>query len=164
MKNNIKLIMLIIIFATFALHLSASKLPSFTVETLNAGTLRSEALLEKGPLFIEFWNVSCQPCLRFLPHVSRFAEEFPGITFLAISTDSPRNRSRVQQIIRSNNYQFITGLDPSGDLARTFKVSSVPRTIIADKDGNIVYDGTGYSSGDESKYEEILNKLVGKTR
>ena len=43
-----------------------------------------------------------------------------------------------------------------------FNVSSIPYTIVIDKEGKIAYTHTGYSPGDEDELAEILEDLSGK--
>ena len=82
------------------------------------------------------------------------------MNFFAVSIDSPRNKDRVLRLVRSQKYEFTTGFDSTKDLQKIFNVTTVPRTIIIDKSGNIVYDHTGYNSGDEKEIEEKIIKVL----
>lgn len=143
--------------------LTGSALPSFNIETIQGDILRSDDLLEKGIIYLDFWSTSCQPCLRLLPHISNLVEKYPDVSFIAVSIDSPRNKNNVLRLVRSQKFEFITGFDANKSLQKLFNVTSIPRSIIIDKSGKIVYDHTGFNSGDEKKIEdEIIKALKGE--
>ena len=158
----LKRTVILIIIATFVAIIGDSTAPAFTIETIQNETLRSEALLEKGPIFIEFWATWCNPCVRFLPHVDQFSRNHPEMTFIAVSIDRPRDRDKVLRHARSNRFNFVTGFDGSRDLQRLFNVTSVPRTIMINQAGEIVYDNSGYNSGDEVGLEAKIKEILGK--
>ena len=155
---------LVSLLVTVVAIVFASQAPSFTFETIQGETIRSDALLEKGPIFLNFWSTSCVPCKNKLPHVSSFAEKYPDMSFLAISTDSPRHRDAVVRLVRSNRYNFTTSIDANRSLQRMFNVSTIPRSVIIDQEGQIVYDSTGYIAGDEEKIEAEIKAVLGVTQ
>jgi len=148
------------VMVAFVTILFSSQAPAFTIETIQGETLRSEDLLAQGPIYIDFWATSCQPCLRKLPFVSGFVSKYPEMTFIAVSTDSPRLRDNVVRQVRSSRYQFTTGFDANRNLQRLFNVSEIPRTIIINQDGQIVYDNTGYNAGDEVGLEDVIISVL----
>jgi len=142
------------------LVLYAQKAPSFTIELLDGTKLKSENLLEKGPIFIDFWATWCQPCLRSMPKWSDLAEKYPDIQFFGISIDKPRDKAKVVAQVKSAKYAFEVGFDPNKELAGLFNVGdAVPQLFIISQSGEIVFDKKGYTNGDEQKVEEALKKL-----
>ena len=156
----IKKLIIIAIITLVIATLMGNIAPSFIIEDIHGNELRSAVLLERGPIFLDFWHVGCRPCLAFLPHFSRFAEEYSEMTFIAISTDPPRTRDRALSHVRSNRFRFITAFDSNRELTRLFNVTNVPHKVIIGQDGVIVYLSTGYSAGDETKIEEIIREIL----
>ena len=152
--------LLLLILATFAVVLLSNQAPAFTVETIQGDRIRSEDLLAKGPIFLEFWATSCEPCLKALPFISEFATKYPEMSFVAVSTDSPRNKDNVMRRVRSSRFAFTTGFDGNRTLQSLFNVSVIPRTLIITQSGQIVYDSTGYNPGDEVELEENILKVL----
>ena len=139
----------------------AQTAPSFTIEMLDGSRVRSDTLLENGPLFIDFWATWCQPCLRAMPIWSDFAEKYPGMNFYAVSIDKPRDKSKVTNQVRTAKYAFEIGFDPNKDVASLFNVGEeVPHLFIISQSGEIVFEKKGYSNGDEVKVEEAIKKLL----
>ena len=152
---------IILVLFTITTMILVSQAPAFTVETIQGETIRSEALLEKGPIYLDFWSTSCVPCKSKQPFISEFVTKYPDMTFLAVSTDGPRHRDAVVRHVRSNRYSFITGLDSNRNLQRMFNVSSIPRSLIINQNGEIVYDNTGFQAGDEVKIEAEIRAVLG---
>ena len=156
----------IIILASFLFFIAmiyAQTAPSFTIELLDGTKVRSETLLEKGPIFLDFWATWCQPCLRSMPKWSEFAEKYPEMQFYAISIDRPRDKPKVINQIRTAKYAFEVGFDPNKEIAGLFNVGdAVPQLFIISQSGEIVFDKKGYTNGDEIKVEEVILGLLGK--
>ena len=158
--SGIRYYLLLLILVMSMTTLFSAQAPSFVIETMTGERIRSETLLEKGPIFLEFWNIGCRPCLLFLPHVSEFVGKYPEMTFVAVNTDGPRHVNNATSRVRSSRWAFITALDGTRDLQRLFNVTSNPHTIIINQAGEIVYNGTGFNAGDEAKFEEIIVNIL----
>jgi len=164
MKTMLKKVMLLLAITVIGLStLIAATAPNFTVETFDGKVIRSTTLLEKGPIFLDFWSTGCQPCLKALPHINDIAKQFPNLNVVVVSTDPPRLKDKSQRYIKSNKFDFITGYDGNKGLQRMFNVSSIPRTFIIDSSGEIVYDHASYNPGDEAEYIEHINALFEET-
>jgi len=155
-----KIIMILLMTALVAL-LTAATAPSFTVETFDGKIVRSAALLEKGPILLDFWSTSCQPCLKALPHIENITKQFPDLNVVVVGTDPPRLKDKAQRYIKGQKYSFIQGYDGNRELQKIFNVSAIPRTIIINTDGEIVFDHASYNPGDEAEYIAQINKLFG---
>jgi len=155
-----KKILLSLLIALFAVaSLIAATAPSFTVETFDGKMVRSASLLEKGPILLDFWSTSCQPCLKALPKIDEITQQFPNLSVIVVSTDPPRIKDKAQRYLKGQKFGFIQGYDGNKDLQKMFNVSAIPRTLIIDTNGEIVYDHASYSPGDEEEYISQINKL-----
>jgi len=160
MKNISKKILLSLLVAVFAVAiLSAATAPSFSVETFDGKVVRSSALLEKGPIFLDFWSTSCQPCLKALPQIEEITKQFPNLNVIVVSTDPPRVKDKAQRYVKAQKFSFVTGYDGNRDLQKMFNVSAIPRTLIIDTNGEIVFDHASYNPGDEAEYIAQITKL-----
>ena len=68
--------------------------------------------------------------------------------------------SRVGSLIKSKGNTFEVLLDPSQKVARQFHVTSVPRTVLVDQDGNIAYAVTGYRPKNHLELDAAVAKLL----
>jgi cytochrome c biogenesis protein CcmG, thiol:disulfide interchange protein DsbE len=111
-------------------------------------------------VIIDFWATWCVPCKNALPKLDELHKKYDNVNVLAISTDKPRDKNKASSHIKSNHFQFTTLFDPSKVVQKQFNVTNIPRTIILDSDGTIIYDHTGYQRGDEKHYEEVIIKWL----
>ncbi len=108
-----------------------------------------------------FWATWCLPCQKEFPEIEKIRAKFPDkeIKIFAISKDSPRSMAKVKSFIRKYNYDFIWLMDSDGAVSSNFMVDAIPHSLLADKNGAVVYSHTGYRKGDELELEKELSKL-----
>lgn len=109
-----------------------------------------------------FWATWCLPCQKEFPEIHNLRAKYPDkkITIFAISKDSPRSMAKVKSFIRKHDYDFIWLMDSDGAVSSNFMVDAIPHSLLADKDGTVVYSHTGYRKGDELDMEKELVKLL----
>jgi thiol-disulfide isomerase/thioredoxin len=95
-------------------------LPNLSVKLLDGKQVRLSALLEEGPLLVDFWATWCAPCKKEMIFLEEFHQKYNeyGFRVLAISTDSPKSMSKVKSYIRAKKYTFMVGLDPNQEIAK----------------------------------------------
>lgn len=157
-------ILIILLMLIFCSNLFAIKrLPNFSLEDIDGNKVKSSALLGKGPIILDFWATFCGPCMKELPELNNLQMKYDTlITVVCISVDKPKSLSSAKAIVKSKKFSFTTLFDCNKEVQNLFNIKSIPRTIIFDKDGNMVYDHTGYMKGNEVNLEEQLIKLLNK--
>jgi len=86
---------------------------------------------------VDFWATWCRPCVALLPHTAQLAKEYKGrpVQFLGVSLDN--ERERLEEFLARNQYVTWPNIfdGPSGPIAETWKVSSIPRLVVIDHEG-----------------------------
>ena len=132
--------------------------PQFALPNLEGKEIALAERLKEGPVIVDFWATWCKPCIKAFPDLQEIFDNYEdcGLSVFAISIDGPRSTSRVGALIKSKGNTFEVLLDPAQKVAKKFHVTSVPRTVLIDTDGSIVWAVTGYRP---SNHEE-LSKAV----
>ena len=67
-----------------------------------------EDFYSAGPILINFWTLSCEPCKKEMKHLSKINEKYSktGFQVLSINMDSPRTMKKVKQFVNSQKYSF----------------------------------------------------------
>ena len=70
-----------------------------------------------------------------------------------------KREKKVEDFINKNNYSFKVLLDSDGKVSDNYKVISIPRILVINKEGIVVKDITGYSSESEKILKEEIEKI-----
>ncbi len=157
MKN----IFVTILILVLAIQLTAAeKTGDFKLENIDGKQVKLSDFQKEGLVILDFWATWCVPCKNGLPKINELHEKYDNVNVLAINVDKPRKKSNAISHVKSNRFKFHTLFDPKKVVQKQFNVTNIPRTLIIDQDGTIIYDHTGYQRGDEKHYEEVIVKWL----
>src|SRR6202035_4228481 len=73
--------------------------PGFTLKSLDGKELALGKLLEKGPVVVAFFKISCPVCQFTLPYLQRLAERYAGdsVSVIAVSQDDARGTKEINR-------------------------------------------------------------------
>jgi len=108
-------------------------------------------------VLINFWATWCAPCIAEMPSLEKLHNDYKDkIIFLFVSNE---DKEKVFKFIDKNKYSFNV-YKPLTQYPETFNVSSIPRTFLIDKNGNIVIDKTGASNWNSDKVRTVIDQLI----
>ncbi len=107
----------------------------------------------KGKIVLmDFWYLSCPPCLKLLPDIIKLHSEFPDIVFLGINTvDKPE---KISKFIKKRDLKYKIIRDKK--LTKKYKISSYPTVLIFNKSGKVIKRIEGYSENTYSIIKQVL--------
>lgn len=105
-----------------------------------SGQIRTLADFSGKKTVLHFWATWCAPCVRELPQLVEVAKKHQDIHFILVSYDKEERgalpRDRIQSFMkRMNIVSMPTYWEKEGVLARTFRISNLPATIVLDENG-----------------------------
>lgn len=98
-------------------------------------------LKDKKALMIDFWASWCGPCMSAMPRLMAEAKSMApkGVVVLGMNTEDAATAEGIRQ---EKGIDFPWLVEPSGrPLSQLLKVDSIPRMVIVDPQGKIVYNG-----------------------
>jgi thiol-disulfide isomerase/thioredoxin len=116
---------------------------NFTLAALDGGKLDLKSLRGKVVIF-DFWATWCVPCRAQHPLYEELKKRFherDDVVFLSIDTDE--DHTLVAPFLESQHWSSNVYLD--NGLVRLLTVSSIPTTIIADKQGRVASRMNGFN-------------------
>ena len=143
--------------------IAQKQVPDVTVKTLKKEEVSIlDAIAEKEYTVLSFWATWCSPCKRELNTIAENYEDWQkdyNMQLIAVTIDDQRMLSKVPGIVSTNWWDYLVLADENSALRNGLNVTSIPRTMLVDKEGNILYDHNGYKPGDEIELEEKLKAL-----
>jgi len=143
---------------------SQNSIPSINLKSIDGKTVNSSTFSNDGkPFVINFWATWCKPCVRELTNI---ADVYPdwveetGVKVIAISIDDARSMSRVSPFVNSKGWEYEVYVDPNSEFKRAMNVPNVPHTFLLNGKGEVVYQHTSYTDGDEEELYEMIKKLA----
>ena len=130
--------------------------PGFNLKSLDGKEYELGQLLERGPVVVAFFKISCPVCQFTLPYLQRIAERYSGdsATVIAVSQDDARG---TKEFNREYGVTFPTLLDEPGyPVSNAYGLSMVPTIFLIEPDGKVKVSCMGFDKGD---LEQIAAEL-----
>jgi len=131
---------------------------------LNSPPLTTEGLRGKVVL-VQFWTYSCINCLRTLPYVTKWHEQYKDKGLVVIGVHTPefafeRERANVETAIKRLGITYPVAQDNQYRTWRAFGNQYWPAEYLIDKSGAIV--ATQFGEGGYQQMESAIARLVGQ--
>ncbi len=136
-----------------------NRAPDFDLETTD-GRIISLSELRGKMVMLNFWALTCQPCLEELPYIQDVKDQWSGNEELVILTVNYKNDEQsVQEFVNIEQYTFNVLLDTTGAIGTQYGVNVlIPKTYFLDTSGVIQYKKEG-SFSNKTEITNILDSL-----
>lgn len=110
--------------------------PALSVPQLGGGEVDLRNLAGR-PIWVNFMQTTCPPCVDEFPLMSGFAARYASTGLVVIAIDVREDEGTVASFVQSLSAQFPVGLDSDGLAAQTWGAVALPIHFWIDKDGVI---------------------------
>jgi peroxiredoxin len=137
---------------------AGTRAPGFTLPTAQGKQVSLDEALQKGPVVLAFFKVSCPVCQYAFPLLERVYQANQGtdVTVLGISQNKLRD---TQAFLREYGVTFPVALDDTAKypVSNAYGLTNVPTLFYIAPDGEIEISSVGWS---KTNIEEINRKLA----
>lgn len=121
---------------------SSAALASFTAGTLDGGSFTQDDIAAKDVTALNFWALSCGPCIAEMPDLAEFAEALPdNVQLVTVCLDGGGSEESVKEVLEQAGFQGVTLISGDGDLAALAgSLMYTPTTVFVDSEGRLVGD------------------------
>jgi len=124
---------------------NGDQVPNFSVISLDGKNISISELKGKVVL-INFFATWCGPCMKELPEVeSQLWPKFKNENFAMISIGREHTKEQLEAFNQKKGFTFPIAPDPKREVYAKFASQYIPRNFIVDKEGEIVWQGVGFS-------------------
>ena len=131
----------------------------FEVSTLGGGSF-SLAKHRGKVVFLNFWATWCKPCIEEMPAIERLGRRFANDPFVVLAVSRDPNSGRVGPFLAEHRVTLPVGLDPTGDLAKSFGVRVLPTTVIIDRNGYVAAIAFGPRAWDGKASIALIEAMI----
>jgi len=110
-------------------------------------------------IVINFWATWCPPCIAEMPSLDKLSQHYEAndnVVFLFVSNE---DIAVIDDFITNKAYSF-NAYQPLTYNPKAFNVSSIPRTLIISKQGEIVIDNSGAADWNSDRVKATINELL----
>jgi len=137
---------------------AGARAPNFDLPTVDGQRASLKEALQKGPVVLAFFKVSCPVCQYAFPFIERLSRANHGanVTVIGISQD---DRKYTQKFMREYGVTFPVALDDPAQyiISNAYGLTNVPTIFYIAPDGEIEISSIGWSKAD---LEAINQKLA----
>jgi thiol-disulfide isomerase/thioredoxin len=153
---------LVLLIALFIYYSTNTVIPSFRLKDLDNQYKNFDSVKGMNLTVIDFWSTCCKPCLSSIPKMIKLSEEFKdkGVNFVGISTDSPRNLSKVKPLVNSYGIKYPILLDTNNEFMMEANITAMPTILIINNKREILYFHEGFKAGDELFIKDEIEKQL----
>jgi cytochrome c biogenesis protein CcmG, thiol:disulfide interchange protein DsbE len=136
-----------------------SKAPDFTLKDINGKTVSLSTFTGKVVL-LNFFATWCPPCRAEMPSFNKLSRALKqrGLEVVAISSD--RSIDDLKDFLEKNKIDFPVLFDADRNVAKQYRVFSMPTTFLINKNGTIVEKFYGEYDWTEPETKGKIEKLL----
>jgi peroxiredoxin len=125
---------------------AGAKAPGFTLTDISGKKHTLGEILERGPVLLALYKISCPTCQLTMPYLDRIVAG--SLQVIGISQDDERGTQRFR---KTYSLTMPTLLDREGDgyqVSNAFGITHVPSLFLVETDGTISLATTGFVKRD----------------
>jgi peroxiredoxin len=135
--------------------------PSFKCKTIDGKSFDTDKLRGKI-VMINFFATWCPPCNLELPVLqSGIWDKYKNNTsFVLIIIGREHSEKEVADFVKSKNFTMPFAADPDRSIYKLFATQYIPRNVIIDRDGKIIYQNRSYTKEEFEGIEKLIEEKL----
>ena len=133
--------------------------PDFTLPSSAGSNLRLRE--QRGQVvMLNFWATWCGPCRREMPELNRIYGKYRPAGFLLMGVNVDEDPANARGVAGKLGVQFPVLFDTHQLVSRLYDLSTMPSSVLIDRDGRVRHVYLGYKDGYERTYEQQIAELL----
>ena len=133
--------------------------PDFTLKSMNGPNLRLAE--QRGRVvMVNFWATWCGPCRQEMPQLDKLYQRYRSSGFVLLGVNVDDDVRKAGDVAAKLGVTFPVLLDTDKAVSKLYDLSTMPSTVIIDRDGKVRYLHRGYLAGYEDNYDKQIRELL----
>jgi peroxiredoxin len=133
--------------------------PDFTLRTMNGPNMRLAE--QRGRVvMVNFWATWCGPCRQEMPQLDRLYQKYKSSGFVLLGVNVDEDVLKATDVAAKLGVSFPVLLDTDKAVSKLYDLSTMPSTVLIDRDGKVRYVHRGYLTGYEDNYDKQIRELL----
>jgi len=111
--------------------------PDVKLKTLAGGTFDLSSFKDKKIVVMDFWASWCPPCRILMPAFAEVAKEYKDKDVVFYAVNQGESPEVARMFLEQSGLELNVVLDREGKASEAYKVNTIPRLVIVDKDGTV---------------------------
>jgi len=131
--------------------------PPFKCRTIDGKSIDISKLKGKV-VMVNFFATWCPPCNLELPVLQKkiWDRHKNNPDFVLIILGREHTETEVRDFAEKKSFTMPFAPDPKREIFNLYATQNIPRNVIIGKDGNVLFQGTGFSEEEFSEIEKII--------
>ena len=133
--------------------------PDFSLHAMSGPNMRLKD--QRGRVvMVNFWATWCAPCRQEMPHLNHLYQKYRSSGFVLLGVNVDEDSSKAADVVAKLGITFPVLLDADKRVSKLYDLSTMPSTVLIDRDGKVRYVHRGYLAGYEDAYEKQIRELL----
>ena len=106
----------------------------------NKKTYSIKSDLNRKQVVINFWASWCTTCIEEIPLLNQLYERYKMKDYQFIAINAGEKDFKIKKFLKKYSFKFLILKDKNREISKKLGVTKLPRTIIIDKNGKIIYN------------------------
>jgi peroxiredoxin len=140
-----------------------SAAPDFTLRGADGRNVRLDELRGQVVL-VNFWATWCGPCREEMPRLDTLYQKYRKSGFVLLGVNIDDDPHAALATAAKLGVSFPVLLDTDKKVSKLYDLSTMPSTVVIDRDGKMRFVHRGYRAGTEGEYEQQIRGLLKEGR
>lgn len=145
--------------AAFSALAPSAAAPDFTLRSMGGPNLRLQE--QRGQVvLVNFWATWCGPCRQEMPQLNKLYDKYRAAGFVLLGVNVDDNSQHASDVAQKMGLRFPVLLDSDKAVSRLYDLSTMPTTVLIDREGRVRHVHNGYLAGYEDLYDKEIRGLL----
>lgn len=111
-------------------------------------------------VLLDFWYLSCYPCLRAIPDLIKLQKEFND-DLVIIGINDVDDQEFITEYFKEREVNYFSTYKTDKNFSKNLNINTHPTIVLYDKQGKLIHTDTGYSKAGMRSLKRAIKRALG---